>query len=394
VSNLIWLLLAAVLAQVSTCASRNLHWPPERDALFSTQAGDIRHAVQVSDGHYVAVTGSKESWQPRTLVRTGPDGQERALALPTRDTSCEGESLVATEGEWWYSRCVAGGVQFVTSSASGTLSFVAVDSPDLDIQEWLPFAESPGGVLLSASRGNERLVVATRIVPGEPRETLGTFDRGSSIWGAQPGRALRLSADRIALVTVETHKNDPSHSSIVLRQFQNGTVATAGVAYHERAWGPFDAAIGPDGTVAIVAAPFDLSGIVAFVLDAERPEEALQHRLSSSSSAAGYWPGVKLVHGQGRFIASWIDEKKGHVHVAEFDREVVLPTAVVADTSLDSSSLSLGYVPDEGSPSVLVFWAEGNSLFVRRLAAPPTGSLLASQIYRRAIERIAKFSDR
>lgn len=371
-----WPFILGLLTQFASCVDHQLQ---QMDPMPVAQIAEVRHVGMVEEDQFVLVSGKPDTRQPRTLVRIDEDANERSLILQSRDTPrCLGEALMVRRARWWYSRCSGNGVQFVGSDAPGSPSFVS-DSGGLDAREWLPLEQDePEGVLLSVEK-DERTMVAKWVTPSGIQKTLGRFDRGSSLWGAEPGQAVRLGADGVALITIETTSSDPVQSSIVLRVIQDGEIATSRVAFHESGWTSVAAAMGPEGDLAIVAAPFDGSGIVVVVLDPAQPDEAITRYITESAA----YPGVRLTAGGARFIAGWIRLRDRAVRIAEFDRRVVLPAVTIADRAGSTPAISLGHIPGEDSLDLTVFWTDDDgSVMMRRLAEPPTGSLIAHDLLR------------
>jgi hypothetical protein len=337
----------------------------------------------IGENQFILVTGGPGTSEPRTLVRIDADADEQFPILRMRDTRrCIGEGLIMRGSRWWYSRCSGFGVQFVTSDAPGSSSFVANDSA-LDPREWLPFEQDdPGGVLLSVEK-DERTVVASAVTPSGIQETLGRFDRGSAIYGDRPGQAVRLGKDRVALVTIETTSPSyPAHSTIVLRVIQNSEIATWRVAFDESGWSSVAAAMGPNGELAIVAAPFDDRGPVAMVVDLTQADDVVTRRLAGTT--AGSYPALRLMVNGDRFIASWIRAPDGAVQIAEFNEGIALPPATLADhAGILTPALGLGHAPGDEPREIAVFWTEdGGNLMLRRLPQPPGGFLIASDLLR------------
>ncbi len=336
----------------------------------------------VGENQFILVRGEPDTWQPRTLVRVDGDASEQSLLLPARNTPCLGEALIVRAPRWWYSRCSGNGVQFVSSEAPGSPSFVAGDSA-LHPREWLPFEQDdPGGVLLSVEPDG-RTVIASRVTPSGVQGTLGRFDRGSTLWGAERGQAVRMGTDSVALITIETSSSDPVHSSIMLRVIRNGDIATSRLAFHENGWASVAAAPGPNENFAVVAAPFGESGVVALMVDPTQPDRTTVRHLIQSAAAVPY-PGLRLMANGNRFIAAWIESREKTVRIAEFDADVVLPAVTVAsDVGGFVPLLSLGYAPGEEPRDVALFWTgDGGTVMLRRLPEPATGSLIASDLLR------------
>lgn len=371
------------LTQLASCADRHLHLSLlQMDPVPVARLDEARHAGMVGENQFILVSGKPDSWQPRTLVRIDGDASEQSLLLPTRNTPCLGEALILRGPRWWYSRCSGNGVQFVSSEAPGSPSFVAGDSA-LHPREWLPFEQdAPGGVLLSVEPDG-RTVIASRVTPSGVQETLGRFDRGSTLWGSDRGQAVRLGTDSVALITIETSSSDPVHSSIVLRVIRNGDIATSRLAFHESGWASVAAAAGPNEHFAIVAAPFDESGVVALVVDPTQPDRATVRHLVRSAAAVPY-PGLRLMANGNRFIATWIELREKTVRIAEFDAHIALPAVTVAsDVGGFVPLLSLGHSPGEQPRDVAVFWTgKGGNVMLRRLPEPPTGFVIASDLLR------------
>lgn len=343
----------------------------------------VRHVGMVGENQFILVSGKPDSWQPRVLVRIDADASEHSLVLPTQDTACLGEALIARGTRWRYSRCTGNGVQFVSSDAPGSPVFIANNDPALHSTEWLPFEQDDtGGVLLSVEK-DERTVIARRVTSSGIQETLGRFDRGSTLWGADRGQAVRLGSDGVALITIETTSSDPVHSSIVLRVIRNGEIATSRLAFHASGWASVAAAIGTNQQLAIVAAPFNPSGVLAVTVDPEQPDHPTIRHLTPAATGVTYF-GLRLIANGDRFIASWIRSEDGEVQIAEFDRRLVLPAVTVANHVAGfGPTISLGHAPDEDSRDITVFWTEdGGNVMMRRLPDPPTGSLIASDLFR------------
>jgi hypothetical protein len=369
--------ILVLLTQLASCVS---HQFQTMDPVPVASTAEVRHVAMVGGEQFVLVTGKPESWRPRSLVRLGGDAAERSVLLQTKETRCVGEALVARDARWWYSRCTGDGVQFVSSDAFDSPAFVSVPG-GADPREWLPLdRDEPGGVLISVE-DDERTSVATLVTRSGSQKTIGRFDRGSSVWGAEPGRAVLLGDDGVAVITIEADSSEPAQSSIVLRVMRDGDVARSRVAFHERGWASVDAAIDPAGDLAIVAAPFDGSGVVAVLLDPRHPEEAIVRHLTGSAVAVPY-PGLRLtVHGA-RFVASWIREEDRAVQIAEFDRRTALPAVTIAARSGGPvPAISLGRSPGNGAPELTVFWTgDEGGVMMRRLPPPPTGALLAREL--------------
>jgi len=337
----------------------------------------------VGENELIVVSGKPDSWQPRTIVRIEADGSEHPLVLPTQDTACVGEALIVRGARWRYSRCSGNGVQFVSSDAPGSPVFVVTNDPALFPTEWLPFErDDSGGVLLSMEK-DERTMVATVVTPSGIQETLGRFDRGSTLGGAERGQAVRLGPDAVALITIETGSSDAVQSSIVLRVMRNGGITTSRLAFHASGWASVAAAIGTNHQLAIVAAPFNQSGVLAVMVDPDQRDHSTTRRLTTAAVFVPS-PGLRLIANGDRFIASWIRSRDGQVQIAEFDSRLVLPAVTVADHVAGSGpAISLGHAPDEDSREVTVFWTEdGGNVMLRRLPEPPTGTLIASALLR------------
>ncbi len=337
----------------------------------------------VGENELILVSGKPDSWQPRTIVRIDADGNEHPLVLPTQDTACVGEALIVRGARWRYSRCSGNGVQFVSSDAPGSPSFVVTNDPALYPTDWLPFEQDdPGGVLLSMEK-DERTMVARVVTPSGIQGTLGRFDRGSTLGGAEGGQAVRLVPDAVALITIETGSSDTVQSSIVLRIMRNGEIATSRLAFHASGWASVAAAIGTNQQLAIVATPFNQSAVLAIMVDPEHPEHPATRPLTTEAVVAPS-PGLRLIANGDRFVASWIRSRDGAVQIAEFERRLVLPAVTVADHVAGSGpAISLGHAPDEDSRDVTVFWTEdGGNVMMRGLPDPPTGSLIASTLLR------------
>jgi len=378
--NRLWLFVLGFVAQFASCADRHLQLSQlKMDPVPVARLDDVRHAGMAGEYQFILVSGKPDSWQPRTLVRIDADANEHSLVLPTQDTACVGEALIVRGPRWWYSRCTGNGVQFVTSDAQGSPSFVANDDPSLEPAEWLPFElDESSGVLLSVKK-DQRTVIARRVTPAGIQETLGSFDRGSTIWGADPGEAVSLRGDRVALITIETASPNPTHSSIVLHVIRNGEIATSPVAFDESGWASVAAATGPDEKLAIVAAPHSGSGVVAVMVDPAQPDRATIRHLTHSPAA-----GLRLMANGNRFIASWIRLRDLEVQIAEFDGRVVLPAMTVASPVAGFlPAISLGHARGEDSRDITVFWTEDDGkVMLRRLPEPPTGFLIASDLLR------------
>jgi hypothetical protein len=353
------------------------------DAVRVARHDEVRHVGMVGENQFILVSGMPDSWRPRTLVRIDADANEHPLVLQTQDTACLGEALIVRGARWWYSRCTGNGVQFVSSDAPDSPVFVANNDPALHTSEWLPFEQDdPGGVLLSVEN-DERTVIARRVTPSGIQETLGRFDRGSTFWGSERGQAVRLGSDGVALITIETISSDPVHSSIVLRVLRNGEIATSRLAFHASGWASIAAAIGTNKQLAIVAAPFNPSGVLAVTVDPEQLDHPTIRHLMPAAVSVTYY-GLRLIANGDRFIASWIRSGDGEVQIAEFNGHVVLPAVTVADHVAGlAPAVSLGHAPGEDSREVTVFWTEdGGNVMLRRLPEPPTGSLIASALFR------------
>jgi len=342
----------------------------------------VRHVGMAGENQFILVSGKPDSWQPRTLVRI--DGaNESPLVLPTQDTACIGEALIVRGARWQYSRCSGNGVQFVSSDAPRSPVLVANDDPALDPIEWLPFEQDDtGGVLLSLQK-DQRTVIARRVTPSGIQETLGEFDRGSTLGGEERGQAVRLGAESVALITIETKSSDPVQSSIILRVIRNREIATSRLAFHASGWASVAAALGPNKQLAVVAAPFNESGVVAVMVDPEQPGHPTVRPLTTAAVAVPS-PGLRLITNGDRFIASWFRSRDGEVQIAEFDARVVLPAVTVADhVAGRSPAISLGHASNEDSRDILLFWTEdGGNVMLRRLPEPPTGFVIGSALLR------------
>lgn len=375
--NKLCLSILVLLTQLVSCVSNQFQTV---DPVPVSSTAEVRHVAMVGVDQFVLVTGKPESWRPRTIVRLGGDETERSVTLRTEETGCVGEALVSGDARWWYSRCTGDGVQFVSSDAFDSPSFVRV-SGGADPREWLPFyRDEPGGILLSVE-DDERTTTARLVTRSGDQKIVGRFDRGSSGWGAEPGKAVLIGEDGVAVITIETAPSEPTQSSIVLRVMRDGDVAMSRIAFHDRGWASVAAAIDSAGDLAIVAAPFDGSGVVAVVLDPHRPEEAKVRHLSEAAAAAPF-PGVRLtVHGA-RFVASWIRAEDSAVRIAEFDRRMALPAVTIAERAGGSiPSISLSRSSANGNPELSVFWTgDDGGVMMRNLAEPPTGSLLAREL--------------
>ncbi len=315
------------------------------------------------------------------LVRIDEQANERTVSLSTQDTACVGEALTARGARWWYSRCNGSGVQFAGTGFPKPV-FVAVDgSVGLEPREWLPFEEDePGGVLLCVE-SDGRTVTAKTVTPSGIQGTLARFDRGSGVWGAQRGNAIRLGTGSVALITIETSSDDPAHSSLVLRVVQQGEIATTRLAFHQSGWASVAAAAGANGELAVVAAPFDESGVMALTVDPMNPDRATIRSLTQRAVAVPH-PGLRLIASGNRFVASWIRLEDHAVQIAEFDRRLVLPALTVGDEAAGFlPGISLGHSPDENLHEVTVFWTtDGAGVMLRRLPDPTTGSLIATDL--------------
>jgi len=376
----VWPFLAGLLVELASCAA--LH-PQKMDAVPVARLDQVRHVGMAGENQFILVTGKPDSWQPRVLVRVDADASEHPLVLPTQDTACIGEALVVHGGRWMYSRCNGNGVQFVTSDAPDSPVFVANNDPALDPSEWLPFEQDDsGGVLLSLEK-DQRTVIARRVTPSGIQETLGSFDRGSTLGGAERGQAVRLGAGSIALITIETTASDPVQSSIVLRVIRNGEIATSRLAFEASGWASVAAAIGTNKQLAIVAAPFNDSGVVAVMVDPEQPNHPTTRPLTPAAVAVTFY-GLRLTANGDRFIAGWIRSRDADVQIAEFDRRIVLPAVTIANhvTGL-APTIALGHAPGEDSRDVTIFWTDDRgNVMLRRLPEPPTGSVIASDLLR------------
>lgn len=339
---------------------------------------DVRDAVMVGDRQFVIVAGRPELWKPRTLVRVDLAGKEYSLPLPARDTAgCEGEGLHADGEAWRYSGCSGNGVQFAGSSGSATH---VEEGSQVRAREWMPFDDAEGGVLLSRT-ADGRTVVAKVVTSGGIERTLGSFDRGSDVYGTEPGEAVRLGEDTIALITIESWNADPAQSSLMLRVFQKDEMATARIAFAESGWLSIDAVAGTGGELAVVAAPQDRSGIVTMVVDPSQPERAVTHRISGTATIMHH-PGVQLVATGSRFAATWIDAEDHTVRLAEFEARRSLPAVTVAEAAgRDFPLLSLVHAPGDEPADLAIFWTDDDgNVMMRRLPEPVTGSLLASEL--------------
>lgn len=386
----VWPILLGLLTHIASCTEPHL----ERDLLHMHPArvarhDQVRHAGMVGNNEFILVTGEPDIGNSRVLIRIDAEANEHSLVLPAKDTACLGEALIVRAARWWYSGCSGNGIRFVTSDRPDSPSFVA-DNRALHPKEWLPFEQDdPGGVLLSTEQDG-RVVVVRSVTPSGMRETLGRFDRGSAVWGANRGQAVRLAADGVALITIETISDDPAHSSIVLRILRNGEISTSRVAFHASAWRSVAAAAGPTGQLAIVGAPFDDSGLVAVVVDQARPDKFIARALMRRPEAVS--TDVRLIANGDRFIAGWIS-RDGQVQIAEFGDEIALPAVTVAiDAARRAPTISLGHAPGDGSLDVTVFWpGDTGHVMLRRLPEPPTGSLIASDLLRALFDRAERW---
>jgi hypothetical protein len=228
---------------------------------------------------------------------------------------------------------------------------------------------------------DQRTVIARSVMPSGIQETLGRFDRGSTLGGGERGQAVRLGAGGVALITIETASPDPVQSSIVLRVIRDGAIATSRLAFHASGWASVAAAIGANEQLAIVAAPFNESGVLAMMVDPKQPDQPAIRTLTSRPVAVPS-PGLRLIANGDRFIAGWILSRDGEVQIAEFNGRVVLPAVTVARHVAGSApAISLGHAFEEDSRDITIFWTEdGGNVMLRRLPDPPTGSLIASSL--------------
>lgn len=355
------------------------------------RATDVRDAGMVGDQQVVIVAGKWELWKPRAVVRVDAGGKAHPLPLAARDISgCFGEAL-HTDGEAWrYSGCSGDGVQFAGSA--GPVTHVQEES-GLSVREWMAFDDAEGGVLLSAAPDG-RTVVAKIVTPGGIERTLGSFDRGSDVYSTEPGEAVRIGEERIALITIESWGADPVGSSLMLRVFSEGEITITRLAFTEGSWNAIDAVAGPDGELVVAAAPSDRTGIVTIVVDPSRPEAATTHRISGTGTIFG-GPAVQLIATGGRFAVAWIDAGDRTVRLAEFDARRVLPAVTVGDGAGGQQFPLLSLVPAAGEEprDLAVFWTSNDgSVMMRRLPQPVTGSLFAGELLARLSERLDRLT--
>jgi hypothetical protein len=389
-----WLFLLGLLTQFVTCADRHLdraRW--SLDPVPVARGTEVRDAGMIGEQQFVIVGGRWELWEPRAVVRVDAGGKTHPLPLPTRDVSgCRGEALHADGEAWRYSGCSGNGVQFAGSS--GSVAFVEEDST-LRAHEWMPFDDAEGGVLLSVGP-DRRTAVVKVVTPGGIERTLGSFDRGSDTWSMEPGEAVRLGEERVAIITIESWGAEPVNSSLMLRVFEGEELTTTRIAFIEGSWRSVDAVAGPSGELVVAASPSDRTGIVTMVIDPSRPEAATIHRISGTASIF-HDPGVKLIATGGRFAVGWIDFEDRTVRLAEFDARRVLPAMTVGD---DAGAphfplLSLVHASGEEPSDIAVFWTSNDgNVMMRRLPEPLTGSLLASELLNRLSARIDRLLGR
>lgn len=374
----IWPIIVGLLTVLGSCADRYLESIEPRPV---AQLEHVLHTGLIPENQYVFVSGVEDSWGDRVLVRNDGVGNEHTLAFPLRHTRCLGEALVVRETRWWYTRCTDSGIQFVTSDAPDSPRVIAPPD-DSDPRKWIPFEQDePGGVLLSVER-DERTVAARRVTASGVQGTLGRFDRGSAAWSNDRGEAVPLRDGVVALITLETISSEPVRSSIVLRVIADGeVVVTLPMAFHASGWEALAAATGPDGTLAIAASPFNRSGIVTVLVDPARPDEATVRQIPDS---AGALPGLRLIAGDARFVAGWIDQAHRAVRLVEFDGDSMLPAVVVASRAGGANpAVSLQRVGDEDDRDLAIFWTDaGGNVMMRRLPNPPTEALLAEKFLR------------
>ena len=353
---------------------------------------EVRDAAMLGDQQVVIIAGRWELWEPRAVVRVDVDGKPHSLPLPVRDVNvCYGEAVRADGEGWRYSGCSGNGVQFAGSS--GSVTFVEEESP-LHAHEWMPFDNAEGGVLMSV--GPDRRTALVKIVtPSGIERTLGTFDRGSDTWGTEPGAAVRLVEERIAVITIESWGAEPAGSSLMLRVFDGEEMTTTRIAFIEGSWSSVDAVAGPAGELVVAASPSDRTGIVTMVIDPSRPEQPTMHRVPGTASIFHH-PGVQVIATGGRFAASWVDADDHTVQLAEFDARHVLPPVTIGEGAEGPHFplLSIVHAPGEDQ-DLAVFWTtnDGN-VMMRRIPAPATGSLLASELLSRLSAQIDRLLGR
>lgn len=346
----------------------------------------LRAAGIVGDQQFVIVAGKWEQWEPRTVVLVDADGEAHSLPLPARDTpGCRGEALHADGEAWRYSGCSGNGVQF--AAADRAPAYVTEDST-LRAREWMPFDDAAGGVLLSVQRDG-RASVAKIVTPSGIGQTLGSFYRDSDTWTTESGEALRLGEETVAVITIEPERD---RWALVLRLFDRGDITTSRIAVTSGGWSSIDAVAGTGGELAVVAVPYDTSGIVAFVVDPMQPAEPVVHHLSGATSTVAY-PAVRAIATARGFAATWIENRA--VRIGEFDRRRVLPPMTVAEgAGNDDPLLALVHAPGEEPRDLAVLWSGDGNVMMRRLPEPATGSLLATEVLARLSERLDRLTDR